>query len=100
MLSLMLVLMLQLLKKAPVVSRQGGNEGFRRRSDSEPLELQINVLVRAERTITNLGLTLDDKPVAFAIISSLPSSIHPQDCHQTVGSLGTFDGARGVATPP
>ena len=45
---------------------------FRRRFDSETLELQINTLVRAAHTITNLGLTLDGKLVAFAIISSLP----------------------------
>jgi len=44
-------------------------------SDSEPLEPQINTLIRAARTITSLGLALEDKLVAFAIISSLPPSL-------------------------
>jgi hypothetical protein len=43
-------------------------------SDSEPLEPQINALIRAASTIANLGLTLEDKLLAFAIISSLPAS--------------------------
>jgi hypothetical protein len=43
-------------------------------SESEPLEPQINALIRAANTISNLGLTLDDKLLAFALISSLPSS--------------------------
>jgi len=45
-------------------------------SDAEPLEPQINALTRAARTITNLGLQLDDKLVAWAIISSLPPSFY------------------------
>jgi hypothetical protein len=44
-------------------------------SDTEPLEPQINSLIRAARTITTLGLTLEDKLVAFAIISSLPPTL-------------------------
>jgi LTR polyprotein gag-polypeptide-like protein len=44
-------------------------------SDAEPLEPQINAVIRAARTITNLGLQLDDKLVASAIISSLPPSL-------------------------
>ena len=43
-------------------------------SESDPLEPQINALIRAANTISNLGLTLDDKLLAFALISSLPSS--------------------------
>src|ERR1700691_2776012 len=42
-------------------------------SDSEPLEPQINALIRAASTISNLGLTLKDKLLVFAIISSLPA---------------------------
>jgi hypothetical protein len=45
-------------------------------SDSEPLQPQINSLVRAAGTISALGLTLDDKLIAFAIILSLPSSMN------------------------
>ena len=40
-------------------------------SESEPLEPQINALIRAANTISNLGLTLDDKLLSFALISSL-----------------------------
>src|SRR6266702_518218 len=51
------------------------NEVFRSTlSESEPLEPQINALICAANTISNLGLTLDDKLLAFALISSLPSS--------------------------
>jgi hypothetical protein len=45
-------------------------------SDSKPLQPQINSLVHAAGTISALGLTLDDKLIAFAIISSLPSSMN------------------------
>jgi hypothetical protein len=45
-------------------------------SDSKPLQPQINSLVRAAGTISALGLTLDDKLIVFAIISSLPSSMN------------------------
>jgi hypothetical protein len=43
-------------------------------SESKPLEPQINALIHAVNTISNLGLSLDDKLLAFALISSLPSS--------------------------
>ena len=43
-------------------------------SKSKPLEPQINALICSANTISNLGLTLEDKLLAFAIISSLPSS--------------------------
>jgi hypothetical protein len=43
-------------------------------SESNPLEPQINALIRAANTISNLGLTLDDKLLVFALISSLPPS--------------------------
>src|SRR6266702_4795510 len=43
-------------------------------SKSEPLEPQINALIHAANTISNLGLTLDDKLLVFTLISSLPSS--------------------------
>jgi hypothetical protein len=43
-------------------------------SESKPLEPQINALICAANTISNLGLSLDDKLLAFALISSLPSS--------------------------
>ena len=43
-------------------------------SKSDPLEPQIIALIRAANTISNLSLTLDDKLLAFALISSLPSS--------------------------
>jgi len=44
-------------------------------SKSEPLEPQINALVQAACTITTLGLALEDKLIAFAIISSLPTML-------------------------
>ena len=44
-------------------------------SNTEPLEPQINSLIQAARTITALGLTLEDKLIAFAIISSLPPTL-------------------------
>jgi gag-polypeptide of LTR copia-type len=44
-------------------------------SDNEPLGPQIDALIRAARIIESLGLALDDKLVAFSIISSLPSSL-------------------------
>jgi gag-polypeptide of LTR copia-type len=44
-------------------------------SDTEPLKPQINALVRAARTITTLGLALEDKLIAFTIISSLPTTL-------------------------
>jgi hypothetical protein len=44
-------------------------------SDTEPLEPQVNSLIRAARTITALGLALDDKLTAFSIISSLPETL-------------------------
>ncbi len=51
------------------------NEVFRSTlSKSEPLEPQINALICTANTISNLGLTLDDKLLAFTLISSLPSS--------------------------
>jgi hypothetical protein len=43
-------------------------------SKSDPLEPQINALIHAVNTISNLGLTLGDKLLSFALISSLPSS--------------------------
>ena len=44
-------------------------------SDTGPLEPQINTMIRAADTISNLGLVLEDKLLAFAIINSLPSSL-------------------------
>jgi hypothetical protein len=44
-------------------------------SDSEPLGPQIDALLWAAYIITSLGLALDDKVVAHAIISSLPPSL-------------------------
>jgi hypothetical protein len=44
-------------------------------SDSEPLGPQIDALLWAAFIITSLGLALDDKVVAHAIISSLPPSL-------------------------
>jgi hypothetical protein len=44
-------------------------------SDSEPLGPQMNAILWAANVIRSLGLTLDDKLVANAIISSLPSSL-------------------------
>jgi hypothetical protein len=44
-------------------------------SESEPLQPQINNILLAASKVTTLGLSLDDKLVAFAIISSLPSSM-------------------------
>jgi hypothetical protein len=43
--------------------------------DSELLDLQISSLVRATRAISTLGLPLDNKLIAFRIVSSLPSSL-------------------------
>ena len=51
------------------------NEVFRSTlSESDPLEPQINTLICAANTISNLGLTLNDKLLMFTLISSLPSS--------------------------
>jgi transposase InsO family protein len=44
-------------------------------SESEPLQPQINNIVLAASKVNTLGLPLDDKLVAFAIISSLPPSM-------------------------
>jgi gag-polypeptide of LTR copia-type len=44
-------------------------------SDSKPLQPQIDSLMHSSRIISSLGITLDDKLVAFAIISSLPRSL-------------------------
>jgi hypothetical protein len=44
-------------------------------SDSEPLGPQIDALTRAAYIIQSLGLALDDKLIAVAIIFSLPSSL-------------------------
>jgi len=45
-------------------------------SDSEPLLPQVNAIIRAASTISTLGIKLEDKLVAFAIISSLPPSMN------------------------
>ena len=44
-------------------------------SESEPLQPQINTILLAASKVTTLSLPLNDKLVAFAIISSLPSSM-------------------------
>jgi LTR polyprotein gag-polypeptide-like protein len=44
-------------------------------SDSKALEPQINALTRAAHTVTNLGLMLNTRLVALAIIFSLPPSL-------------------------
>ena len=52
------------------------NEVFRvMLSDSEPLEPQINSIMLASRTMSNLGLQLTDRLVASSIIASLPDSL-------------------------
>jgi hypothetical protein len=49
---------------------------FRRQFlDMEPLEPQINSLVRSAHTITALGLALDDRIIAHTIIGALPPSL-------------------------
>jgi hypothetical protein len=51
------------------------NEVFRSQfSDTEPLKPQIDALVEAAYKIRSLDMELDDRLVAFAILSSLPSS--------------------------
>lgn len=50
------------------------NEVFRSQfSDTEPLKPQIDALVEAAHKIRSLDMELDDRLVAFAILSSLPS---------------------------
>ncbi|KAH9954518.1 hypothetical protein BC827DRAFT_1089631, partial [Russula dissimulans] len=44
-------------------------------SDTELLKPQINTLVCTAHTITTIGLALEDKLIAFTIISSLPTSL-------------------------
>ena len=44
-------------------------------SESEPLQPQINTILLVASKVTTLRLSLDNKLVAFAIISSLPSSM-------------------------
>ena len=44
-------------------------------SKSGPLQPQINTILLAASKVTTLGLSLDDKLIVFAIISSLPSSM-------------------------
>ena len=44
-------------------------------SESKPLQPQINTIILAASKVTTLRLPLDDKLVAFAIISSLPPSM-------------------------
>jgi transposase InsO family protein len=52
------------------------NEVFRSTlSDAEPLGPQINTVTRAACAAANLGLSLEDKLIATALISSLPSSL-------------------------
>lgn len=51
------------------------NKVFRSQfSDTEPLKPQIDALVEAAHKIRSLDVELDDRQVAFAILSSLPSS--------------------------
>jgi hypothetical protein len=44
-------------------------------SNSEPLQPQVNAIIRAASTITSLGTTLEDRLIALAIIASLPPSM-------------------------
>ena len=44
-------------------------------SDAEPLGPQIDAMMQAARTVTSVGPELDDKLVAYVIISSLPASL-------------------------
>ena len=44
-------------------------------SDAEPLRPQINALVQATLIMDSLGMGTDDKFLAFAILSALPSSL-------------------------
>jgi gag-polypeptide of LTR copia-type len=44
-------------------------------NESEPMEPQINAICQAVHTITNLGLSLDEELVTFAIITALPPSL-------------------------
>jgi gag-polypeptide of LTR copia-type/GAG-pre-integrase domain len=42
---------------------------------SKPMEPQINTICQATHTITNLGLSLDEELIMFAIIMALPPSL-------------------------